>query len=109
MKKGADASILVQIAPKEDELRAFQAYQGTYEDLSPPEQFLYVMATVPRLNDKINVLILMHQFEVSYKMRNHSCLYLCSAVSIYSCTAVQMSWPMKPCGMSLSPCNKPAV
>ena len=76
MKKGADASIFVQIAPKEDELRAFQAYQGTYEDLSPPEQFLYVMATVPRLNDKINVLILMHQFEVSCNMRNHLCLYL---------------------------------
>lgn len=56
---------LMQIAPKEDELRAFQAYDGTYDELSPPEQFLYTMATVPRLNDKINVLILMHQFEVS--------------------------------------------
>ena len=55
-----------QIAPKEDELRAFQAYQGTYDDLSPPEQFLYVMASVPRLSDKINVLILMHQFEVMH-------------------------------------------
>lgn len=54
----------LQIAPKEDELRAFQAYDGTYDDLSPPEQFLYTMASVPRLNDKINVLILMHQFEV---------------------------------------------
>lgn len=57
--------VCMQIAPKEDELRAFQAYQGTYEELTPPEQFLYTMATVPRLNDKINVLILMHQFEVS--------------------------------------------
>lgn len=55
----------MQIAPKEDELRAFQAYDGTYNELSPPEQFLYTMASVPRLNDKINVLILMHQFEVS--------------------------------------------
>ena len=55
----------MQIAPKEDELRAFQAYDGTYDELSPPEQFLYTMASVPRLNDKINVLILMHQFEVS--------------------------------------------
>ena len=55
----------MQIAPKEDELKAFQAFRGTYDDLSPPEQFLYVMASVPRLNDKINVLILMHQFEVS--------------------------------------------
>ena len=58
----------MQIAPKEDELRAFQAYDGTYDELSPPEQFLYTMASVPRLNDKINVLILMHQFEVSTRL-----------------------------------------
>ena len=62
----AVSNVMMQIAPKEDELRAFQAYDGTYDDLSPPEQFLYTMASVPRLNDKINVLILMHQFEVSY-------------------------------------------
>ena len=64
----------MQIAPKEDELRAFQAFQGTYDDLSPPEQFLYVMASVPRLNDKINVLILMHQFEVSLVQLCHTVL-----------------------------------
>ena len=63
----------MQIAPKEDELRAFQHYQGTYEELTPPEQFLYTMATVPRLNDKINVLILMHQFEVSVKKLQLCC------------------------------------
>ncbi len=69
-----------QIAPKEDELRAFQAYQGTYDDLSPPEQFLYVMASVPRLSDKINVLILMHQFEVMHS----------SLLSFLLCTCVQV-------------------
>lgn len=72
----------VQIAPKEDELRAFQAYQGTYDDLSPPEQFLYVMASVPRLSDKINVLILMHQFEVMHF----------SLFSFLLCTCVQVSF-----------------
>ena len=43
--------VCLQIAPKEDELRAFKAYSGTFQDLSLPEQFLYVMASVPRLND----------------------------------------------------------
>jgi len=70
-----------QIAPKEDELRAFQAYQGTYDDLSPPEQFLYVMASVPRLSDKINVLILMHQFEVMHFSLLSSLLCACVQVS----------------------------
>ena len=58
--------LLLQIAPKEDELRAFQGYSGTFEELSPPEQFLYIMASVPRLTNKINILILIHQFEVSH-------------------------------------------
>ena len=72
----------MQIAPKEDELRAFQAYDGTYDELSPPEQFLYTMASVPRLNDKINVLILMHQFEVrprlAVSVALHQQNYLCA-------------------------------
>ena len=58
--------LLLQIAPKEDELRAFQSYSGTFEELSPPEQFLYIMASVPRLTNKINILILIHQFEVRH-------------------------------------------
>ena len=58
--------LCLQIAPKEDELRAFQGYMGTFEELSPPEQFLYIMASVPRLNNKINILILIHQFEVRH-------------------------------------------
>ena len=32
--------------------------------LSPPEAFLATMSTVPRLMDKINLLILIQQFEV---------------------------------------------
>lgn len=54
----------LQIAPKDDELKACQQYTGRLEDLSPPEQFLLTMSTVPRLHDKINALILMAQFQV---------------------------------------------
>ena len=53
-----------QIAPKDDEQKACEQYTGRVEDLSPPEQFLLTMSTVPRLHDKINVLILMQQFQV---------------------------------------------
>lgn len=56
--------VCLQIAPKDDELKACQQYTGRPEDLSPPEQFLLTMSTVPRLHDKINVLILMAQFQV---------------------------------------------
>lgn len=54
----------VQIAPKEEETKALQKYDGPMEELSLPEQFLLVMSTVPRLNEKIHLLILVHQFEV---------------------------------------------
>lgn len=36
-----------------------------------PEQFLLVMSTVPRLNEKIHLLILVRQFEVQSA---HSCV-----------------------------------
>ena len=54
----------LQIAPKDDEQKACEQYSGRVEDLSPPEQFLLTMSSVPRLHDKINVLILMQQFQV---------------------------------------------
>lgn len=54
----------MQIAPKEEETKALQKYDGPMEELSLPEQFLLVMSTVPRLNEKIHLLILVHQFEV---------------------------------------------
>jgi Formin Homology 2 Domain len=57
-------TLVLQIAPKDDELKACQQYTGRLEDLSPPEQFLLTMSTVPRLHDKINALILMAQFQV---------------------------------------------
>ena len=43
----------------------FQTYRGSIEELSPPERFLAGMATVPRLVTKINLLILLQQFDVS--------------------------------------------
>ena len=54
---------MLQIAPKDDEQKLCEAYTGRVEELLPPEQFLVTMSTVPRLHDKINVLILMQQFQ----------------------------------------------
>ena len=45
-------------------MKALQKYAGPLEDLSPPEQFLLIMSSVPRLNEKIHLLMLTHQFEV---------------------------------------------
>ena len=45
-------------------MKALQKYSGPVEELSPPEQFLLIMSSVPRLNEKIHLLMLMHQFEV---------------------------------------------
>lgn len=56
-----------QIAPREDEVKALARYAQGGEAramLSPPEAFLATMSTVPRLMDKINLLILIQQFEV---------------------------------------------
>lgn len=52
------------MAPKDDEIKALQAYEGNRSHLSVPEQFLLSMASVPRLVSKINILILVQQFEV---------------------------------------------
>ena len=64
----------MQISPKEDEVKALQKYAGPLKDLSPPEQFLLIMSSVPRLNEKIHLLMLMHQFEVpSYTAHTTTC------------------------------------
>jgi len=44
-------------------VKALAKYAGALGTLSPPEAFLATMATVPRLIDKINLLILIQQFE----------------------------------------------
>lgn len=43
----------VQIAPTMDEAKALKMYRGPFAELSPPEQFLLVMASVPRLVNKV--------------------------------------------------------
>ena len=53
----------MQIAPKEDELASLQAFQGDRRLVSPPEQFLLMMAEIPRIVDKLNVLRSLQQFE----------------------------------------------
>lgn len=53
-----------QIAPKEDELPSLLAFQGDRRLLSPPEKFLVMMAEIPRLNDKLNLLRNLQHFEV---------------------------------------------
>jgi Formin Homology 2 Domain len=77
----------MQIAPKDDELKACQQYTGRLEDLSPPEQFLLTMSTVPRLHDKINALILMAQFQVRM---GSSCLTVKVQAMQCNCQLCQM-------------------
>lgn len=36
-----------------DEAKALKMYRGSFAELSPPEQFLLVMASVPRLVNKV--------------------------------------------------------
>jgi hypothetical protein len=53
----------MQIAPTMDEAKALKMYRGAFAELSPPEQFLLVMASVPRLVNKVQALIFRRQFE----------------------------------------------
>jgi hypothetical protein len=56
-------TLLAQIAPTPDESKALTAYPGPPSELSPPEQFLLTMTTVPRLQAKISTLMFLRQFE----------------------------------------------
>ena len=67
-------------------MKALQKYSGPVEELSPPEQFLLIMSSVPRLNEKIHLLMLMHQFEVRpgcaagpRRCSGRACLSCCSS------------------------------
>lgn len=58
------------MVPAEDEVKGLQAWldQGKgnrlaqYAELPPPEQFLVVMGTIPRLRAKVSALIFRRQF-----------------------------------------------
>ena len=56
-------SLLLQIAPKDDEARALAAWRGGPADLAPPESFLLALAAVPRLAAKVHILLLALQFD----------------------------------------------
>jgi len=55
-------TLLMQIAPTQDEQKALTMYRGPQDELSPPEKFLLVIGQVPRLNEKLNALIFQQQF-----------------------------------------------
>lgn len=57
-------------------MKELQAYEGPKSELAPPEQFLLAMSTVPRLTDKLNILILMQQFEAHFPclLAKHICV-----------------------------------
>ena len=48
--------MLAQSQPKEEVAKQLRAYRGSFEDLTPQEQYLHVMSGMPRLEDKISLL-----------------------------------------------------
>ena len=55
-------TLLLQIAPTQDETKALTLYRGGVDELSAPEKFLLMMSKVPRLPQKIETLIFERQF-----------------------------------------------
>ena len=53
---------LRQMAPRPQEIEAIQAFTGKISDLHLPEQFLLKLASIPRLERKLNVLLFKKQF-----------------------------------------------
>ena len=54
--------LLMQAAPNPDEKLIFDKYDGTLDELSAPERFLFIMNQVPRLPAKIGALMFRRQF-----------------------------------------------
>lgn len=54
-------SLLLQIAPSEEEVAAMRTYDGSYEDLAPPEKVLAHLASVPRLTAKLRCALFRRQ------------------------------------------------
>lgn len=55
-------SLLMQLAPTPDEIKALKLYRGPVAELSPPEQFLMVLSSVPRLPSKVGALLFRGQY-----------------------------------------------
>lgn len=56
-------SLLMQIAPTMEEIKALKMYRGPVSELAAPEQFLLAISDVPRLVDKVGALIFRQQFK----------------------------------------------
>ena len=54
---------LKQMIPRQQELEAISCFTGTVSNLHLPEQFLVSMASIPRLERKLNVLMFQKQFQ----------------------------------------------
>ncbi|KAI8111426.1 hypothetical protein M9435_003927 [Picochlorum sp. BPE23] len=54
---------LKQMIPRQQELEAISCFTGTISDLHLPEQFLVSMASISRLERKLNVLMFQKQFQ----------------------------------------------
>ena len=55
----------MQIAPKEEqELQALRKYKGPRGALKPPEQLLHMLAGVPRVVQKMEVLVVRQNYKV---------------------------------------------
>ena len=48
--------MLAQSQPKEEDAKQLWAYRGSFADLTPQEQYLHVMSSMPRLKEKISLL-----------------------------------------------------
>lgn len=79
-------TLLAQIAPTPDESKALTSYPGPCSELSPPEQFLLTMTSVPRLQAKIATLLFIRQFESLCSDAVAGLQALCSA-----CNQIQSS------------------
>lgn len=51
----------LQIAPMDEEISAMRAFDGTFEDLAPPEKVLALLASIPRLRQKLQALLFQRQ------------------------------------------------
>ncbi|GJP80033.1 hypothetical protein CLOP_g10271, partial [Closterium sp. NIES-67] len=59
--------LLQQVIPNDDEVQQLQGYTGPVDALCAPEQFLLTLASIPRLRDKIEVLVFMLRFADLHK------------------------------------------
>lgn len=57
----------MQVAPREDEVKAFSDFEGAKDDLSGAEHILIQMCEVPRLAEKANCWVIMDHWQTNYE------------------------------------------